>query len=472
MVNHSGKLEARIESDALGSLKVPTDRYFGAQTMRSSMQYHIGGDEERVPRSVIQAMGILKKAAAEVNQEYGLDPQISSAIAKAADELINGKLYDEGHFPLHIWQSGSGAQTNMNVNEVISNRAIEIMGGQIGSRDPVHPVIDHVNNLLSPNDTYPTAIHIAVGTELVHSLKPALIMLRDSLKAKSIEWNKIIETGHTQHTENAGPTTLIQEFSDYAQQLSNSLERLEAVLPRVWQLRLGGSIVGTGHSTRESFSEKCIERIAQITSLPFAPNTPTPNFMESLDARDAMVEVHAALNTIAVSIMKIANGVRFLFLEPHCGLGEVKLPETEDGSPSMPGTINLTYCEVLTMICVQVMGNHVAVTIGGSNGHFELNAFKPLIASNVLRSIKLLTDGCISFSNNCLRAIDVNKERLAKIMSSSLVLASRIGFEEACQIAATALMNGSTLKEECLKMGIAETEINDWIPPDKMLGPH
>ncbi|EDW72678.1 uncharacterized protein Dwil_GK17051 [Drosophila willistoni] len=450
MENHRRKLER----DALGSLEVPNDRYFGAQTMRSSLQYHIGGQEERVPRAVIQAMGIVKKAAAEVSQEFGLDPEISSSIAKAADEVITGQLYDEGHFPLHIWQSGSGAQTNMNVNEVISARANEIMGG---TQDPVH-LYDHVNNLHSSNDTYPTAIHIAVGIELTHRLKPALTLLHDSVKAKSTGCNKIIMMGHIKTTKDAGPTTLSQNFSDYAHQLSNCLERLEAVLPRVWQLRMGETTAGTGHSIRKGFAGKCIERIAQITSLPFAK---TANFMESLGARDAMVEVHGALNTIAASIMKIANGVRFLCLDPRNGLSE-----TEGGSPG-----NLSHCEVLTMICVQVMGNHVAVTIGGNNGHFELNAFKPLVASNVLRSIKLLTDGCISFNDNCLRAINDNKENVAKMMGDSLMLAStlepHVGFERACQLAASALMNGTTLKDECLRIGISETQINDWLCSDE-----
>lgn len=336
-------------------------------------------------RQIIQAMGILKKAAAETNQEFGLDPKLSTAISNAADDVISGKLYDEGHFPLPIWQTGSGTQSNMNSNEVIGNRAIELLGGRIGTKDPVHPN-DHVNKSQSSNDTFPSAIHIAVATALTKDLRPAVTTLRDSLQAKSNEWKDIIKIGRT-HTQDAVPLTLGQEFSGYAQQLTNGLQRIDAVLPRVYQLALGGTAVGTGLNTRRGFAEKCVKRIAQLSGLPFVV---APNFFEALACRDAMVEVHGALNVLAVSLMKVTNDIRFLGSGPRCGLGELFLPENEPGSSIMPGKVNPTQCEAMTMICAQVMGNHVAVSVGGANGHFELNVFKPLIASNVLRSIKLL----------------------------------------------------------------------------------
>ncbi|XP_030385726.1 probable fumarate hydratase, mitochondrial [Scaptodrosophila lebanonensis] len=461
---------SRIEKDTLGAMEVPVDRYFGAQTMRCALNFPIGGIEERMPKAVVQAMGILKKAAAEVNREFGLEAKISTAIASAADEVISGKLYDENHFPLPIWQTGSGTQTNMNVNEVISNRAIELLGGTLGSKDPVHPN-DHVNKSQSSNDTFPSAIHISVGIELMKRLRPAITGLRDALAAKSQEWKDIIKIGRT-HTQDAVPLTLGQEFSGYTQQLTNGLERLDAVMPHVYQLALGGTAVGTGLNTRKGFAEKCAQRIAQLTSLPFVT---APNFFEALAARDAMVEVHGALNTIAVSIMKIANDIRFLGSGPRCGLGELSLPENEPGSSIMPGKVNPTQCEAITMICAQVMGNHVAVSVGGSNGHFELNTFKPLIVSNVLRSIKLLTDGSITFTNNCVKGIKANKEKIAKIMNESLMLVTalnpHVGYDKAALIAKTAHKNGTTLKQEAINAGISEKDFNDWVRPEQMLGP-
>lgn len=330
-------------------------------------------------------MGILKKAAAVVNQEFGLDAKVAEAISKAADDVISGKLYDEKHFPLVIWQTGSGTQSNMNVNEVISNRAIELLGGKLGSKEPVHPN-DHVNKSQSSNDTFPTAIHISVALELNNNLKPAIKMLHDALEAKSKEFDDIIKIGRT-HTMDAVPLTLGQEFSGYVQQLKYAQERIDACLPRVYQLALGGTAVGTGLNTRIGFAEKCAAKIAELTKLPFVT---APNKFEALAARDAMVEVSGCLNTIAVSLMKIANDIRFLGSGPRCGLGELSLPENEPGSSIMPGKVNPTQCESLTMVAAQIMGNHVAVTIGGANGHFELNVFKPLIVSNVLRSIRLL----------------------------------------------------------------------------------
>uniref|UniRef100_A0A1A9Z4W1 fumarate hydratase n=1 Tax=Glossina pallidipes TaxID=7398 RepID=A0A1A9Z4W1_GLOPL len=413
----------RLESDTFGELKVPADKYYGAQTMRSQINFPIGGATERMPKPVIQAMGILKKAAAEVNKEYGLDPKISDAISKAADDVISGKLYDD-HFPLVIWQTGSGTQSNMNVNELNNN------------------------------------------------LKPAIKILHDALKAKSQEFKSIIKIGRT-HTMDAVPLTLGQEFSGYTQQMAYALDRIDACLPRVYELALGGTAVGTGLNTRVGFAEKCAAKIAQLTGLPFVT---APNKFEALAARDAMVEVHGILNTIAVSLMKIGNDIRFLGSGPRCGLGELSLPENEPGSSIMPGKVNPTQCESLTMLAAQVMGNHVAVTVGGSNGHFELNVFKPLVVSNVLRSIRLLSDGSRTFTANCVQGIKANTDRISKIMNESLMLVTalnpHIGYDKAAKIAKTAHKNGTTLKEEAIKLGfLTEEQFNNWVKPEDMLGP-
>ncbi|XP_065363293.1 fumarate hydratase, mitochondrial-like [Calliphora vicina] len=460
----------RVETDTFGELKVPADKYYGAQTMRSQINFPIGGSTERMPKPVVQAMGILKKAAAEVNKEFGLDSKISEAISKAADDVISGKLYDD-HFPLVIWQTGSGTQSNMNVNEVISNRAIEMLGGKLGSKEPVHPN-DHVNKSQSSNDTFPTAIHISVALELNNNLKPAIKILRDALKAKSDEFQSIIKIGRT-HTMDAVPLTLGQEFSGYTQQMTYALDRIDACLPRVYELALGGTAVGTGLNTRIGFAEKCAAKIAQLTGLPFVT---APNKFEALAGRDAMVEVHGVLNTIAVSLMKIANDIRFLGSGPRCGLGELMLPENEPGSSIMPGKVNPTQCESMTMVAAQVMGNQVAVTIGGSNGHFELNVFKPLVVSNVLRSIRLLSDGSRTFTANCVQGIQPNTERINKIMNESLMLVTalnpHIGYDKAAKIAKTAHKNGTTLKDEAIKLGyLTEEQFNQWVRPQDMLGP-
>ncbi|KAJ8981223.1 hypothetical protein NQ317_004165 [Molorchus minor] len=460
----------RIEKDTFGELKVPNDKYYGAQTVRSTINFSIGGEYERMPYPVITAMGILKKAAAIVNKEYGLDPKVSDAISKAADEVISGKLYCD-HFPLVIWQTGSGTQTNMNTNEVISNRAIEIMGGKLGSKEPVHPN-DHVNKSQSSNDTFPTAMHIAVAMEIEHTLIPGLKTLTEALDNKSKEFAKIIKIGRT-HTQDAVPLTLGQEFSGYVQQMCFGIQRIKDTLPRLYMLALGGTAVGTGLNTRIGFAEKCAAKISELTGLPF---TSAPNKFEALAAHDAMVEVSGALNVIACSLMKIANDIRFLASGPRCGLGELSLPENEPGSSIMPGKVNPTQCEAITMVAAQVMGNHVAVTIGGSNGHFELNVFKPMIVSNVLRSVRLLGDSCKSFSTHCVEGIVANTERIDKLLHESLMLVTalnpHIGYDKAAKIAKTAHKENSTLKETAVKLGIlTEQQFNEWVKPEEMLGP-
>lgn len=460
----------RTEKDTFGELKVPNDRYYGAQTVRSTINFPIGGEFERMPYPVITAMGILKKAAAIVNKEYGLDPKLAEAISKAADEVISGKLYCD-HFPLVIWQTGSGTQTNMNTNEVISNRAIEILGGKLGSKEPVHPN-DHVNKSQSSNDTFPTAMHIAVAMEIEHTLVPGLKMLTESLDKKAKEFANIIKIGRT-HTQDAVPLTLGQEFSGYVQQMCFAIDRINATLPRLYMLALGGTAVGTGLNTRKGFAEKCAKKISELTGLPF---TSAPNKFEALASHDAMVEVSGALNVIACSLMKIANDIRFLASGPRCGLGELSLPENEPGSSIMPGKVNPTQCEAITMVAAQVMGNHVAVTVGGSNGHFELNVFKPMMVANVLRSIRLLGDSCKAFTTNCVDGIVANKERIDKLLHESLMLVTalnpHIGYDKAALIAKTAHKENSTLKETAIKLGIlTEEQFNEWVKPEEMLGP-
>ncbi|XP_076247410.1 fumarate hydratase, mitochondrial [Calliopsis andreniformis] len=461
--------EFRIEKDTFGELKVPANKYYGAQTMRSVMNFPIGDTFERMPYGVIVAMGILKKAAAIVNKDYGMDPKIADAISKAADDVISGKLYND-HFPLVIWQTGSGTQSNMNTNEVISNRAIEMLGGKLGSKTPVHPN-DHVNKSQSSNDTFPTAIHISVALELNKVLIPGLQQLHKALKEKSEAWKDIIKIGRT-HTQDAVPLTLGQEFSGYAQQVCNGIKRVENTLPRLYELALGGTAVGTGLNAPKGFAEKTAAKIAELTGLPFVS---APNKFEALAARDAAVEVHSALNTVAVSIMKIANDIRFLGSGPRCGLGELALPENEPGSSIMPGKVNPTQCEAITMVCAQVMGNNVAVTVGGSNGHFELNVFKPLIVSNVLRSARLLGDACASFTKNCVVGIKPNTDRIEQLLNNSLMLVTalnpHIGYDKAAAIAKQAHKENLTLKESALKNGLTEEQFNEWVRPEKMIGP-
>jgi fumarate hydratase class II len=465
----SSETNYRVERDTFGELKVPSNKYYGAQTARSMINFKIGGPEERMPLPVIHAFGYLKKAAALVNQTYGLDSKLTSAIAQAADQVISGDL-DE-HFPLVIWQTGSGTQSNMNVNEVIANRAIEIMGGELGSKKPVHPN-DHVNMSQSSNDTYPTAMHVAVALEINNRLLPALKKLRDALDEKAKSFEKIIKIGRT-HTQDAVPLTLGQEFSAYVTQITNGIARIETTLPRLYELAAGGTAVGTGLNTRVGFAEKVAEKLSELTGLPFVT---APNKFEALAAHDTLVEVHGALNVVAVSLMKIANDIRFLGSGPRCGLGELSLPENEPGSSIMPGKVNPTQCEALTMIAAQVFGNQVAVTVGGSNGHFELNVFKPLMVRNVLQSIRLLADGSISFTDNCVVGIVANEKHIEKLLYESLMLVTalnpHIGYDKAALIAKTAHKNGTTLKEEAVKLGIlSEKDFNSWVRPEDMLAP-
>eukprot|EP00092_Neocalanus_flemingeri_P013611 GFUD01014679.1.p1 GENE.GFUD01014679.1~~GFUD01014679.1.p1 ORF type:complete len:513 (-),score=176.93 GFUD01014679.1:160-1647(-) len=461
----------RIEADSFGELKIPAEKYYGAQTMRSVMNFPIGDRaSERMPLPVIKAFGVLKKAAAEVNQEFGLDPVIAEAISKAADDVISGSLYDD-HFPLVIWQTGSGTQSNMNTNEVISNRAIEILGGELGSKTPVHPN-DHVNKSQSSNCTYPTAMHISVAVEIHNVLIPGLKKLHDSLDAKAKEYADIIKIGRT-HTQDATPLTLGQEFSGYVTQLKFGIERVEATLPRLYMLAAGGTAVGTGLNTRIGFAEKIAAKVSDLTGLPFVT---APNKFEALAAHDAMVEVSGALNVLACSIMKIANDIRFLGSGPRCGLGELSLPENEPGSSIMPGKVNPTQCEAITMVAAQVMGNHVAVSIGGSNGHFELNVFKPMMVANVLRSIRLLGDSCEAFTDKCVVGIVANREEINRLLYESLMLVTalnpHIGYDAAAKIAKTAHKNGTTLKHEAITMGyLNEEQFNEWVKPEDMLGP-
>lgn len=461
--------EYRLERDTFGELKVPADKYYGAQTVRSTMNFKIGGPSERMPIQVIKAFGILKRAAAEVNKDYGLDPKIAGAIIQAADEVSAGKLDD--HFPLVVWQTGSGTQSNMNVNEVISNRAIEILGGKLGSKDPVHPN-DHVNKSQSSNDTFPTAMHIAAATEVHQVLLPGLQTLHDALAAKSEEFKDIIKIGRT-HTQDAVPLSLGQEFGGYVQQVKYGIERVKSAMPRVYELAAGGTAVGTGLNTRIGFAEKVASTVSSLTGLPFVT---APNKFEALAAHDALVELSGALNTVAVSMMKIANDIRFLGSGPRSGLGELILPENEPGSSIMPGKVNPTQCEAMTMVAAQVMGNHVAVTIGGSNGHFELNVFKPMIIKNVLNSAQLLGDASVSFTKNCVVGIQANKERIDKLMNESLMLVTalnpHIGYDKAAAIAKTAHKKGSTLKAVAVELGyLTEEQFDQWVKPSDMLGP-
>ncbi|CUA71341.1 fumarate hydratase, class II [Rhizoctonia solani] len=459
----------RTEKDTFGDLQVPADVYWGAQTQRSLMNFDIGGPSERLPPPLIKAFGVLKKAAAEVNVTYGLDPKIGQAISQAADEVISGKLVD--HFPLVVFQTGSGTQSNMNTNEVISNRAIEILGGELGSKKPVHPN-DHVNMSQSSNDSFPTAMHIAAVTELREQLIPALTELRDAFAAKQKQFENIIKIGRT-HLQDATPLTLGQEFSGYVQQLTNGIARIHDVLPRLSLLAQGGTAVGTGLNTRKGFDIKVAAQISKITGHPFET---APNKFEALATHDALVEAHGALNTVAVSLMKIANDVRYLASGPRCGLGELSLPENEPGSSIMPGKVNPTQCEALTMVAAQVMGNNAGVSVAGSMGQFQLNVFKPMIIKNVLQSIRLLADGSRSFTKNCVVGIEANEKRITQLLNESLMLAtilnSHLGYDNVAKCAKKAHKEGTTLKEATVALGfLTPEEFDAKVRPELMLYP-
>ena len=460
--------EYRIESDSFGELKVPADKYYGAQSARSLINFPIG--IETMPEPLIRAFGIIKRSAAQVNMTLaGLDPTIGNAIVEAATEVMDGTLND--HFPLSVWQTGSGTQTNMNANEVISNRAIEALGGVIGSKTPVHPN-DHCNMSQSSNDTFPSTMHIAAVEEIVHRLIPALSHLHGALKHKEEEFGHLIKIGRT-HTQDATPITLGQEFSGYATQVEYGIRRIESILPALYPLAQGATAVGTGINSPEGFDLHIAAEVARITQLPF---TTAKNKFEAIAAHDAIVEASGALNTLAVSLMKIANDIRFLGSGPRSGIGEIRLPENEPGSSIMPGKVNPTQCEALTMVAAQVMGNHVTITVAGSNGHFELNAFKPVMIYNLLQSIRLLADSCESFSDKCIVGITANEVRIHSLLEESLMLVTalnpHIGYDNATNIAKKAHSEGTTLLEAALALELlSEADFNRWVVPKNMLSP-
>jgi len=458
----------RIETDTFGPIEVASDRYWGAQAQRSLGNFKIGLEKQPLP--IVRALGVIKYAAAQVNAKLGrLDPEIARAIEAAAQEVIDGKLDD--HFPLVVWQTGSGTQSNMNANEVVSNRAIEMLGGVMGSKKPVHPN-DHVNMSQSSNDTYPTAMHIASGEEIVHRLLPALKHLHAALAAKAKEWAGIVKIGRT-HTQDATPLTLGQEFSGYAQQVENGIRRIEMTLPDLMQLAQGGTAVGTGLNAPVGFAEDVAAAIATITGLPF---TSAPNKFEALAAHDAMVFSHGAINTVAGSLFKIANDIRLLGSGPRAGLGELSLPENEPGSSIMPGKVNPTQCEAMTQVCVQVFGNHAAITFAGSQGHFELNVYNPVMAYNFLQSVRILADAAVSFTDNCVVGIEPRLDNIQSGVERSLMLvtalAPKIGYDNAAKIAKTAHKNGTTLREEAVGGGyVTSEEFDEIVRPEDMIGP-
>ena len=458
----------RTETDTFGQIEVPADRYWGAQTERSLENFRIGG--ERMPKPIVRAFGIVKRAAAEANAEMGLlERKLADAIVKAAQEVIDGKL-DE-HFPLVVWQTGSGTQSNMNANEVIGNRAIEMLGGAMGSKKPVHPN-DHVNMSQSSNDSFPTAMHIAAAETINHSLVPALTHLHSALDKKAMEFERIIKIGRT-HTQDATPLTLGQEFSGYAAQVATGISRLKPALSELYLLAQGGTAVGTGLNAKKGFAETFAKKVANITALPFQT---APNKFEVMAAHDSYVFAQGALTSIATALFKIANDIRLLASGPRSGLGELSLPENEPGSSIMPGKVNPTQSEALTMVCCQVIGNGTTVAMAGSQGHFELNVYKPVMAYALLQSVRLLADAARSFTDNCVVGIKANEDRIAKLMEMSLMLvtalAPKIGYDKAAQVAKTAHKNGTTLKEEAVRLGfVSEKEFDELVRPEKMIGP-
>ena len=459
-------MSKRIETDTFGKIQVESNKYWGAQSQRSLKNFDIGWEIQ--PKSIIKALGIIKAAAAEVNMKLGiLNKDIGQNIIKAAHEIIDGKLDD--HFPLSVWQTGSGTQSNMNANEVISNRAIELMGGEMGSKSPVHPN-DHCNMSQSSNDTYPTAMHIACTLEILDSLLPALLSLAKKFESKSNEWAQVIKIGRT-HTQDATPLTLGQEFSGYAMQVNNGIERIKGTLPKLMELAQGGTAVGTGLNAPKDFGVKIAQSISKITDKKF---TSAPNKFEALSAHDAMLMAHGAINTVAASLFKIANDIRFLGSGPRAGLGELALPENEPGSSIMPGKVNPTQCESLTQVCLHVFGNNAAISMAGSQGHFQLNVFNPMMAFNFLQSVKLMTDAVVSFEKNCLDGLTARHENIKINLERSLMLvtalAPKIGYDKAAELAKSAHKHNTTLKEEALKSGyVNEEEFDSLVDPKKMI---
>lgn len=460
--------ETRTETDSFGPLEVPQSKYWGAQTQRSLLNFPIGWEKQ--PAALIQALGVIKKACALANVESGkLDKNAGMAIVEAASEVISGKL--NSHFPLVVWQTGSGTQSNMNANEVIANRAIEILGGVIGSKEPIHPN-DHCNMGQSSNDTFPTAMHIATAVTAQRKLLPNLRKLMNAIDAKIVEFEGIIKIGRT-HTQDATPLTLSQEFSGYRHQIKKGIERIEQSLGDIYELAQGGTAVGTGLNTSVGWDITVAKYIAEETNLPFVT---APNKFEALAAHDAMVHISGSLKTLAASLFKIANDIRFLGSGPRCGLGELILPENEPGSSIMPGKVNPTQCEALTQVCAQVIGNDAAIGFAGSQGHFELNVYKPMISYNVIQSMQLLGDACSAFTDNLIIGLKADKARIEKLMRESLMLvtalAPKIGYDNATLVAKRAHKNGTTLKEEALKLGMVDEESFDKIvKPENMVGP-
>ena len=461
-------MSTRTETDSMGEIDVPANRYYGAQTARSLIHFDIG--TETMPREIIRGMGILKKASAMVNAELGLLPEnIKDLICQAADEVIEGKL-DE-HFPLRVWQTGSGTQSNMNSNEVIANRAIEIAGGTIGSKAPVHPN-DHVNKGQSSNDTFPTAMHIAAVERIRDALIPSISTLADSFRKKAKEFQDIIKIGRT-HLMDATPLTLGQEFSGYTTQLEYALDRINGCMPRMYQIALGGTAVGTGLNSHKDFAVKVARQIAELTGCPFVT---APNKFESLAAHDAIVETSGVLKTIACSLMKIANDIRWLGSGPRCGIGEIVLPANEPGSSIMPGKVNPTQSEAMTMVAAQVIGNDTTINVGGCSGNFELNVFKPVMIYNLLQSIRLLADSCRSFNDHCVVGIEPNKTQIEKHLKGSLMLVTalnpHIGYDNAAKVAKKAYQDNSTLKEAAAALNLLKPEeFDEKVRPEKMIGP-
>jgi fumarate hydratase class II len=460
--------KTRTETDTFGPIEVAADRYWGAQAQRSLGNFKIGWEKQPAP--VVRALGIVKRAAAEANLELGkLDAKLAKHIVVAAQEVIDGKLND--HFPLVVWQTGSGTQSNMNANEVISNRAIEMMAGVMGSKKPVHPN-DHVNMSQSSNDTFPTAMHIACAEQISTDLLPALEHLHAALKAKSKDWAKIIKIGRT-HTQDATPLTLGQEFGGYAKQIENGIARIKSTLPSLMELAQGGTAVGTGLNAPKGFDKLVAAKIAEITGLAFKT---APNKFEALAAHDAMVMSHGAIATVAASCFKIANDIRFLGSGPRAGLGELALPENEPGSSIMPGKVNPTQCEAMTQVCAHIMGNNAAIGFAGSQGHFELNVFNPMMAYNFLQSVRLLADAAVSFTDNCVVGIEPRIDNIAKGVENSLMLVTalneRLGYDACAKIAKTAHKNGTTLREEAVGGGyLTDAEFTKLVRPEKMIGP-